>query len=148
MVASTRGQALGSLGRYVEADAVLRAAIVDAERSLGPTNGALVDPLQQRAWLLLTAGQHGAGIASFERAIAISDHSDSSPQDTAELRLAFARALAELGDGKRAIAVAREARAAIVGVPHTEQLLADIDQLLSQQVADRGSTGHAARRRP
>ncbi len=84
-------------GRDAEARALLDAALLTDERTLGPKHPRVAEVLVELAELDLAAGDVDRGLARLERAAAIVDAADIRPEERARILFVLARALVERG---------------------------------------------------
>ena len=102
------GRTLQALGRLAEADRRYRAAIATFERTVGPDDPRIAAPLLGLGETLLEDDRSDEASTVLSRALALAEHASLSPVEVGDIRFGLARAL---GDGARAVALAREADA-------------------------------------
>jgi len=102
------------------------------EKTSGADNPDLAYPLTGAARALLALGRVEDGRAAAERAVALREAGDAIPAELALSRFVLAQALAKR-DRPRAIALARQARAAFVEAgPAASAELAELDAWLAK----------------
>ncbi len=102
------GRTLQELGRLAEADRRYRAAIATFERTVGPDDPRLAAPLLGLGETLLEDDRTEEATQVLSRALALAEGASLSPVEVGDIRFGLARAL---GDGARAVSLARQADA-------------------------------------
>jgi tetratricopeptide (TPR) repeat protein/tRNA A-37 threonylcarbamoyl transferase component Bud32 len=129
------GRELRCVGGHArEALALARRAVALTEK-LGKNHPELASPVTFLGLALLDVGEVNEAVAAFERALPLRVKANALPEDLAETKFGLARALWLQGrDRPRAVALAKEARTILAGVPFRKKEL----QKVSTWLADRG----------
>lgn len=103
-----RASVLNQLGRYVDAQAMLRDAIAMHEEAIGNRGARLSDLENDLAVSLNDSGDALAALPHAERALALTDQSRNSPLDRAVVIMNLASTFENAGDYVRAESLMRE----------------------------------------
>jgi tetratricopeptide (TPR) repeat protein len=116
-------------GRTEEALATYRRALSAAERSVGRDHPFAGDALTGMGDCMWKLGQLAAAQSAFERALAIRK-AGARPIELADTEFGLARTLAQRGDTRRAMELAKAARQRYAGDPAAREQLAELDAWL------------------